>query len=118
MKKLTELLDELVDEASVAAQDAKSQNLDYMGFGRWGKHGKITHTTVGGKLVAKGDLVGMRQAKRPSSPKTPTTTDKKIVPLPGAKNQVHKNTPDIVRIPKNPNRFYGKAITEQTERDI
>ncbi len=36
---------------SKASDDAKRQGLEYMAFGRWGKDGKVTHTTVDGKLI-------------------------------------------------------------------
>jgi hypothetical protein len=55
MTKLVELIRETINEEleleSKASDDAKRQGLEYMSFGRWGKDGKITHTTQGGKLV-------------------------------------------------------------------
>jgi hypothetical protein len=46
MIKLTELLDE-----SDASEEAKRLGLDHMSFGRYGKDGKVTHTSQNGKLV-------------------------------------------------------------------
>lgn len=55
MSKLKEIIREVINEEleleSKASDDAKRQGLEYMSFGRWGKDGKITHTTQGGKLV-------------------------------------------------------------------
>lgn len=47
---IQEELDDM-DEASQAAKDAKAQGLTNMGFGRWGKDGKVTHKSDNGKLV-------------------------------------------------------------------
>jgi len=47
---IQEELDDM-DETSQAAKDAKSQGLTNMGFGRWGKDGKVTHKSDNGKLV-------------------------------------------------------------------
>ena len=40
-----------MDEESQAAKDAKTQGLDNLGFGRWGKDGKVTHISDKGKLT-------------------------------------------------------------------
>lgn len=55
--KLKEIIREMIneelsamDETSQAAKDAKVQGLTNMGFGRWGKDGKVTHISVNGKL--------------------------------------------------------------------
>ena len=39
---------------SEAGDKAKSMGLDYMSFGRYGKKGKVTHKSIGGKLTAVG----------------------------------------------------------------
>jgi hypothetical protein len=36
---------------SPAAQEAARLGLEYLSFGRWGKEGKVTHTSKGGKLT-------------------------------------------------------------------
>jgi len=51
MIKLMSLLTEDIYQESQASDAAKQQGLEYMKFGRWGKDGKVTHTTQGGKLV-------------------------------------------------------------------
>lgn len=57
MKKaqLKEILRKMINEElaleSKASEEAKRQGLEYMSFGRWGKDGKVTHTTQSGKLV-------------------------------------------------------------------
>ena len=58
-----------MDEESKAAQDAKSQGLDYIGFGRYGKDGKMTHKSERGRLVpVKGpEDVGLRPGKTDAS---------------------------------------------------
>ena len=40
-----------ISEDSPAAKQAKQQGLESLGWGRWGKNGKMTHTTVNGKLI-------------------------------------------------------------------
>lgn len=51
MISLMQLLNEELDE-SKASEEAKRQGLEYFGFGRYGKDGKVTHKSVGGKLQA------------------------------------------------------------------
>lgn len=48
---LRNMIREMIDEESKVAADAKAKGLTYMKFGRWGKDGKMTHTTVNGKLI-------------------------------------------------------------------
>lgn len=90
----------LFAEESKAAKKAKQMGLEYMGFGRWGKNGKVTHKTPDGQTLtplgfkdrvkdvgisaAKGwnkvmhtianPLVGGKLGKEPE-PTTPTTGD-------------------------------------------
>lgn len=45
------LRDILLEDESEAAKEAKRQGLESLGFGRWGKDGKVTHITRLGKLV-------------------------------------------------------------------
>lgn len=58
MKKaqLKEMIREIMNEEfaseSQASDDAKRQGLEYLGFGRYGKDGKMTHRAVGGRLQA------------------------------------------------------------------
>lgn len=40
-------------KVSQVAQQAQSLNLDYLGFGRYGKDGKVTHVVNNGRLVPK-----------------------------------------------------------------
>lgn len=55
INQLREIIREVINEEleleSQASDDAKKQGLEYMRFGRWGKDGKVTHSTQGGKLV-------------------------------------------------------------------
>lgn len=44
-----ENLDESENDAAV--QQAKQMGLSNMGFGRWGKDGKVTHKTQNGRLI-------------------------------------------------------------------
>lgn len=57
MIKLRDILTE-----DSAREDAKRQGLDYLGFGRYGKNGKVTHKSSNGKLAPV--------AKTPSSKTT------------------------------------------------
>lgn len=63
----------IMDEESQAAKDAKAQGLTSMGFGRWGKDGKVTHKTDRGRLtpVQSDKDVGLR-------PGTTTATKNKF----------------------------------------
>jgi hypothetical protein len=63
--KLKEIIKEILREESEAAKAAKAQGLTNMGFGRWGKDGKVTFVTKDGKLVpfepkAKGGASGQQ----------------------------------------------------------
>lgn len=48
---IQEVMQEVMQQESQASDDAKRQGLDYFGFGRYGKDGKITHKSSGGKLA-------------------------------------------------------------------
>lgn len=54
--QLKEIIREIINEEftleSQASDDAKKQGLEYLGFGRYGKNGKMTHRAVKGKLQA------------------------------------------------------------------
>jgi len=63
MKKASKQIDKLARESlmkkslgyiseSDASDRAKTLGLDYMSFGRYGKDGKVTHKSIGGKLTA------------------------------------------------------------------
>ena len=52
MTKLTDILQEILDEGSETAKKAKAMGLTSMGFGRWGKDGKVTHISQNGTLTA------------------------------------------------------------------
>ena len=62
-RQVVEAVVDDIEEASKAAQDAKAQGLDYIGFGRYGKNGKVTHTSKGGKLTP----VAKRQQSTPQN---------------------------------------------------
>jgi hypothetical protein len=82
MNKLTlrQLIREMIDEESEAAKKAKSMGLTDMGFGRWGKDGKVTHKSDGRSLTviqSKGTTPQKDTSKKANSPtqtksKTPT----------------------------------------------
>ena len=74
MKKLDlmELIREAVREEmeleSQASDAAKQQGLEYMGFGRYGKDGKVTHKSERGRLVPTVSAdVGLRPGKTKGS---------------------------------------------------
>lgn len=56
MSKLKEIIREIINEElnsideSKIGDEAKRQGLEYLGFGRYGKDGKMTHKSVDGKL--------------------------------------------------------------------
>lgn len=49
---IREIINEELASESQASDDAKRQGLEYLGFGRYGKDGKMTHRAVGGRLQA------------------------------------------------------------------
>lgn len=68
MTKLMEIIRETIneelaniEEASQAAKDAKAQGLTNMGFGRWGKDGKVTHITNKSGGLEKYSKAGMER---------------------------------------------------------
>jgi hypothetical protein len=85
MKKsqLAELIRKMISEEleleSQASDAAKKQGLTSMGFGRWGKDGKMTHKTVNGKLQpvkqdggsAKAPAIGPSKKQDGGSAKAP-----------------------------------------------
>jgi hypothetical protein len=73
---LNEILEPLeVDEA--AMDDAKRQGLEYLGFGRYGKDGHVTHKSANGKLVPVATKTGTPTPKltKTTPPKKPLTPD-------------------------------------------
>jgi hypothetical protein len=91
MIKLMSLLTEDVYQESQASDLAKQQGLEYMKFGRWGKDGKVTHTTQSGKLVplkSMGDIPA-RKAKAGNS----NAAGGKIHPVKTPDVQRHRNIP-------------------------
>jgi hypothetical protein len=58
-----EMIAEQLELESQASDDAKRQGLTYMRFGRWGKDGKVTHTTQSGKLVPLKSMSGLAGKK-------------------------------------------------------
>ena len=89
-KLLKEFLSYVLVE-SQASDQAKSMGLQSMGFGRWGKDGKVTHKTINGKL----------QPVKPSE-EPPRAGGEKPV----AKPSVDKKQPDVVQT-KGPERVGG-----------
>jgi len=77
---LRDMVREMVDEESKVAKQAKAQGLEYLGFGRWGKDGKMTHTTTNGKLIPyskagmeKGTGMHFGRGKKADQMYTPST---------------------------------------------
>jgi hypothetical protein len=66
-----------VDEA--AMDDAKRQGLEYLGFGRYGKDGHVTHKSANGKLVPVAIKTGTPTPKltKTTPPKKPRTASQK-----------------------------------------
>jgi hypothetical protein len=85
MISLKLLLEEIEQERngeldeSKAAEDAKRQGLEYMSFGRYGKDGKVTHKSQGGKLVPIKGSVAPAQGKK-SVAQQPAGQSKKAPP--------------------------------------
>jgi hypothetical protein len=52
---------------SGAYQDAKKLGLDYMGFGRYGKNGKVTHHSIHDKLIEVGKYKAPQEKSMPVS---------------------------------------------------
>ena len=49
----TDILRKPSEENSEIAKQAQQLGLDYLGFGRYGKNKKVTHTSQTGRLVPK-----------------------------------------------------------------
>jgi hypothetical protein len=64
MQLLNEVFDPEDLDESKASEEAERLGLTYMSFGRYGKNGKVTHKSVGGKLKA---IKGSASTKRSSS---------------------------------------------------
>lgn len=60
---IRKIIKEELEFESKASDDAKRQGLEYMGFGRYGKDGVVTHTSKGGTLtpVAKSQPKATKQ---------------------------------------------------------
>lgn len=82
---------DLILEDSAAAKQAKSMRLTSMGFGNWGKDGKVTHRTDKGKLIqidprtSKATSTSRQSPEVPSSPK-PQPSKARIPSVPTKKN--------------------------------
>lgn len=104
---LRELIREMINEEleleSHASDDAKRQGLTYMRFGRWGKNGKVTHTTQGGKLVPIANM-------NPTAAKKATYAHRSSVNTPKTPDaQRQKNRPEPERDAKY--NTFGKTGT-------
>lgn len=63
---------------SPVARQAQRLNLESLGYGRWGKAGRVTHRTSGGKLVAVKDSKTNRVLTREGKSKANTLLNKMI----------------------------------------
>lgn len=106
---IREVMQEAIQQESKASDEAKRQGLQYFGFGRYGKDGKLTHKSERGRLVpAKGpDDTGLRPGK----------TDK-------SKNKMYKPGSSVAQakvLQTGPNkgklRRLNPRISPQTNRD-
>lgn len=62
----------ILQEQDTAADQAKKMGLTSMGFGRWGKDGKVTHKTTDGKLEpVKQDDEKQKEKEAPTGEKKP-----------------------------------------------
>jgi len=100
-------LRDLLLEESKASQAAKSQGLSYMGFGRWGKDGVVTHTTDNDRLlpVAKKDA---RPITRPQPPASQAGTAG--VPV---KQSPTKDNPSFDELRREARKHQFVAMTQQ-----
>lgn len=87
MIKLSDIIKEILDEDSKLADQAKSLGLTNMGFGRWGKNGKVTHHSDGERLVPKDP-----KAKLNPSKEVPQTTGKSLDKKPDMSNKPKSNS--------------------------
>jgi hypothetical protein len=67
---------------SAASDDAKRQGLTYMSFGRWGKDGRVTHLTKGGKLTPISQPEREKLRTEPSNPDQLIGTGARVNPAP------------------------------------
>jgi hypothetical protein len=73
-KLLLEYISKFVGESSPAAQQAKKLGLTSMGFGRWGKDGKVTHISSGGGSILT-PFIPTSQDRLPRSSTVPSDSD-------------------------------------------
>jgi hypothetical protein len=67
---------------SAASDEAKRQGLTYMSFGRWGKDGRVTHLTKGGKLTPISQPEREKLRTEPSNPDQLIGTGARVNPAP------------------------------------
>jgi hypothetical protein len=72
----TDGAEQLPAAGDAAAEEARSLGLQYYGFGRYGKNGKVTHRSVHGQLV----LVNKEEPKQPKIPVS-SSSQKPVKPV-------------------------------------
>lgn len=126
--ELKELLREIIreemstmDEESQAAKDAKTQGLDNLGFGRYGKDGKVTHIADKGKLTPFSKAAMQRKTgmtfgrgKNANTMYTPSGYGKAQMTEPGkVQRRTPRETPDQQRAANQPMGAYHKYAEKQ-----
>jgi hypothetical protein len=89
---IREILNKELALESAASDEAKRQGLEYMSFGRYGKDGKVTHKSQGGKLVP----VKSAGTARPGAPATPPRQKAPVKVAPTKNNNVKRIRSTII----------------------
>lgn len=105
-----------MDEESQAAKDAKTQGLDNLGFGRYGKDGKVTHISDKGKLTPFSKAAMQRKTgmtfgrgKNANTMYTPRGYGKAQMTEPGkVQRRTPRETPDQQRAANAPTDSLGR----------
>jgi len=93
-KLLKEFISYILVE-SAASDQAKQMGLTSMGFGRWGKEGKVTHKTINGKLspITPREVPSGKDKPSSGGKEKPTTTKQKLPNLPQSTEVPVSNAP-------------------------
>lgn len=76
VKKVAKKSGKKKPKVSAVANRARKLGLESMGYGRWGKMGRITHSTKGGKLTEVKDSKHNRKMSRDGKVKADTALSK------------------------------------------
>jgi len=116
-KLLLEYISKFVGESSPATQQAKKLGLTSMGFGRWGKDGKVTHISSGGgstlsPFIPTSQDRSSKSSTVPLDADVPLGVDTKFTQTPSRVSEVgRKKLLSVILVRK---KFLDKAIRTES----